>query len=343
MARHPILDGDERVDMGPLLRLVAWGLTAAGALAIAVLAAQSHMGERRVAAATAPLAAQTEAARAGTAQALVRTGDVERETKRLGDTIKALEADRDKLSARVAALESSLEDLTGSIALIQPARRAPPGSDITDLFSFPPSIAPAPFKPAEPARRTTGADGAPAPAASPDPRAMPPMEPREPMVPTAAPVMAATSPVPPEIEPAVATVAGTVAGMSPADIPLPRPNPMAQTLGAQTAALRSGAEAAPPGGEAGKRFAIEVGAPASIDGLKALWTKLREGQSGDLLADLKPAVALRDGGKPGIVEMRLVAGPVPTSLAASRLCASLAISGVACRATPYKGQMLNLP
>ncbi|NVO13781.1 MAG: hypothetical protein HXX10_07075 [Rhodoplanes sp.] len=329
--------------MSPLLRLVAWGIAASGALAIAVLAAQSDMGERRVAAATAPLAAQTEAARAATAQAMVRALDAEREAKRLGDTVRSLQADRDKLAGRLAALETSVEDLTGSIA--QANRRSPVGSD---LFMVPPGTPPASFKPPEPAAAPKSlAAAAEAHPPVPDPRALPPIEPRE--APAPPPTTVATAVVPPTmVDPVVPSVVGTVAGMDPSEIPLPRPNPLANNLATQAAATRTPppmeAPAPAPAPDTGnKRFAIEIGGPASIDTLRALWTKVREGQSGDLVADLKPAIALRDAAKPGLVEMRLVAGPVPTSLAAARLCASLSISGIACRATPYEGQMLTLP
>lgn len=333
--------------MSPLLRLVAWGIAASGALAIAVLAAQSDIGERRVAAATAPIMAQTEAARAATIQAMARAADVEREAKRLGDIVRSLQADRDKLAGRVAALETSIEDLTGSIA--QANRRGPAGSD---LFMVPPAGPPASFKPSESAAGPKPQAAAPQPItpearpAGADPRALPPIEPRE--APAPAPTTVATAVPPTMVDPAVPSVVGTVAGMDPSEIPLPRPNPIASSLGAQAAALRTppAAEAAAPApvpDAGGKRFAIEIGGPASIDNLRALWTKVRDGQSGDLVADLRPAIALRDAAKPGLVEMRLVAGPVPTSLAAARLCASLAISGIGCRPTPYEGQMVALP
>ncbi|MDC7789254.1 hypothetical protein PQJ75_18915 [Rhodoplanes sp. TEM] len=352
VARQHLIDDEERPGLGPLLRLVAWGLAASGALAVAVLAAQSQsdLGERRVAAVTAPLAAQTEATREATAQTFVRVLEAEREAKRLGETVKALTADRDRLAERVTKLEGHIEDLTGSIALIQPARRGPAGSDFGDLMLLPPVLTPGTFRPPE-----TGPAARPLAAGSHavDPRTVPPIDTAGPLAgePLAGgampPVMASASvAVPhPEEPPAAAvagtSVAGTVAGLPPSEIPLPRPNPNAQSLGAQAAALRADAPAA--AAPAGARFAIEIGGPNSIDNLRALWAKVRDSQAGDLLAEVKPAIALRDGGKPGIVEMRLVAGPVANSLAASRLCASVAIAGVACRATSYDGQMLNLP
>lgn len=364
VARQHLTDDEERPGLGPLLRLVAWGLAASGALAVAVLAAQSQsdMGERRVAAVTAPLAAQTEATREATAQTFMRVLEAEREAKRLGETVKALTADRDRLAERVTRLEGHIEDLTGSIALIQPAKRGP--SDFDDLMLLPPGLTPGTFRAPETAAAArppaAGSDVVDPHAA--EPRSVPPIDPPGSLASGALasgampPVVASASVAvplpdePPAASVAGASVAGTVAGLPPSEIPLPRPNPNAQPSGgpaaaAPTAALRADAPAAPApaGADAGKRFAIEIGGPNSIDNLKALWTRVRDSQAGDLLAEVKPAIALRDGGKPGIVEMRLVAGPVANSLAASRLCASVAIAGVACRATSYDGQMLTLP
>lgn len=346
VARQSLLDdGDDGGGMSPLLRTVVWGLTAAGALAVAVLAAQSQIGERRVAAAaTTPVAASVpgEAVREAANQAVLRAFEAEREAKRLAETVRALQADRDTLAGRIAKLESQIEDLTGSVAAIQAAKRSPAGSDLGDLMAVPPSAAAGTFRPpagAEPARPAL------APVASADPRTLPPIEAADPVTTATVPPAVASAPE----EPGAASVAGTVAGMPPSEIPLPRPNPNAQTLAAR-AATQGEATAATPAPapvpaapEPGKRFAIEIGGPNSIDSLRGLWAKVRDSQAGEFLTEVKPAIALRDGGKPGLVEMRLVAGPVASALAASRLCASVAIAGVACRATSYDGQMLALP
>ncbi|MFD2180798.1 hypothetical protein [Rhodoplanes azumiensis] len=346
MARQSLLDdGDEGGGIGSLLRIVVWGLTASGALAVAVLAAQSQIGDRRVAAVTTPaaIAVQGEAVREAANQAVLRAFEAEREAKRLAETVRALEADRDKLAGRLAKLEGHIEDLTGSVATIQAAKRGPVGSDLGDLMAVPPSAAAGTFRPPHPT-----------PTAATDPRTLPPIEPSEP-----ATTATATTSVPPAVasaseEPAApaggTSVAGTVAGMAPSEIPLPRPNPNAQTLATQAVAAQTGAPRneptsapVPAAAEAGKRFAIEIGGPNSIDSLRGLWAKVRDSQAGEFLTEVKPAIALRDGGKPGLVEMRLVAGPVASQLAAARLCASVAIAGVACRATSYDGQMLALP
>jgi len=60
--------------MSPVFRLAGWGIAAAGALAIAVLAAQSSTGDRRIATAPAPMAAQVESARADAVRAVAACG-----------------------------------------------------------------------------------------------------------------------------------------------------------------------------------------------------------------------------------------------------------------------------
>ncbi|CAL8981196.1 hypothetical protein RHODGE_RHODGE_02983 [Rhodoplanes serenus] len=341
--------------MSPVFRLAGWGIAAAGALAIAVLAAQSSTSDRRIATAPAPMAAQVESARADavraeaarvTAQAMARAAEAEREARRLAETVKSLAADRDKLAGRVSALETSLEDLTGSVAQVQASRQGAGA----DLFMMPGVVPPSGFRAPDPAPGRTPAEAA---SRSPDPRTLPPIEPRETAavppgaIATAAapPSAAAPAGAPMSLHPEPPTAGASVADMDPRDIPLPRPNPLAmarvQAAEPSAAAPAPAPAAAPP--EGGKRFAIEIGGPATIDNLRTLWAKVRDGQAGDLVADLQPAIALREAAKPGLVEMRLVAGPVPTALAAARLCASLSISGIACRSTPYEGQMLALP
>ena len=55
--------------------------------------------------------------------------------------------------------------------------------------------------------------------------------------------------------------------------------------------------------------------PIGLTNLKAAQPALFEG--------LRPVIAIREGGKPGTVELRLVAGPLANANAAARLCASL--------------------
>ena len=143
--RTPLERLDGRGNMRLVLRLAGWGLAAAAALAIVILASRSENGQRHAAGASDP--AQSEAIRVATAPILARADAAERMVRRLEETVKTLSADRDKLLGRVAALERGLEDLTGSIALTQPSRR--PAMDLlmmpdrSDALPQPPPPTPA--------------------------------------------------------------------------------------------------------------------------------------------------------------------------------------------------------
>jgi hypothetical protein len=88
-------------------------------------------------------------------------------------------------------------------------------------------------------------------------------------------------------------------------------------------------------------FAIDVGGDSSFDGLRALWTSLK-GNHATLLEGLRPVVAIREGAKPGSLELRLVVGPLTNAGAAARLCATLGASGLSCQPTVFDGQRLAL-
>lgn len=88
-------------------------------------------------------------------------------------------------------------------------------------------------------------------------------------------------------------------------------------------------------------FAVDLGGEASIDGLRALWASIR-GNHGAALEGLRPLVSVREGSKPGTVELRLVAGPLANAGAAARVCASLQATGVACQTAVFDGQRLAL-
>ena len=109
---------DEQIDVRSLVRLGAWGAAATGALLFAVMAIQSENGLRRM--------AGTSNAAAVTAQLTTRAQELESNTKRLIDSVRALSSDRDRLLARVTVLERNLEDVTGSVGRIGSPQNAPP-------------------------------------------------------------------------------------------------------------------------------------------------------------------------------------------------------------------------
>ena len=99
-----------------------------------------------------------------------------------------------------------------------------------------------------------------------------------------------------------------------------------------------------PTGSVGTRtdFGVDLGSAASVEGLRALWATVR-GSNEALFEGLRPVVAIREGAKPGAVELRLVAGPLSNAGAAARLCATLAAAaGSACQPAIFDGQRLAL-
>jgi hypothetical protein len=138
--------------------------------------------------------------------------------------------------------------------------------------------------------------------------------------------------------------------------PPPPPAPLAP---AQTAALPPGqipaaaptravpvapmtAESGAAGSTATKtEFGIDLGSAATVEGLRNLWTSVK-GTHAPLVEGLRPVVAVRDGRKPGMVELRLVVGPLANAGVAARLCAALGSAGLACEPAVFDGQRLAL-
>ena len=87
-------------------------------------------------------------------------------------------------------------------------------------------------------------------------------------------------------------------------------------------------------------FGVDVGGNVSIEGLRSLWTTLKAGQPA-LFEGLRPVIAVREG-KPGTIELRLVAGPLPNASIAARLCAALSAAGQTCQPAVFDGQRLAM-
>ena len=160
------------IDLRGLRRLAIWGLSATGALAIAVAAAFSDAGSRRLmASAPAPNAAGTAQKAAPPA---APAPDRDAESRRLSEVLGALVADREQLVARIGAIERNLEDVTGSIqrqaaaAAAAPSAPAPPSpaaaaaAPSAPVPPSPPAAAPAPPPPSKEAALTPAEPGNPA-------------------------------------------------------------------------------------------------------------------------------------------------------------------------------------
>jgi len=88
-------------------------------------------------------------------------------------------------------------------------------------------------------------------------------------------------------------------------------------------------------------FGVDIGGGPTFDGMRALWTSVRTAHPA-LFDGLRPVVAVREGGKSGGLELRLVVGPLSNAGAAARLCASLMAAGLACQPAVFDGQRFAL-
>ena len=91
----------------------------------------------------------------------------------------------------------------------------------------------------------------------------------------------------------------------------------------------------------GVAIGIDLGTAATVEGLRNLWTSIK-GTQAPLLEGLRPVVAVRDGAKPGSLELRLVAGPLANAGVAAKLCAAFADTGLTCAPAVFDGQRLAL-
>jgi len=151
------------------------------------------------------------------------------------------------------------------------------------------------------------------------------------------PPAAAASRLPQVPVPGVATSPLPAPAASPAQASQPAPTNQTR-IAAGHLATGSG-----PGDSVATRteFGVDIGGNASIEGLRSLWSTLKSGQPA-LLDGLRPIVAVREGQKPGALELRLIAGPLPNASIAARLCAALSSAGQACQPAVFDGQRLAL-
>jgi hypothetical protein len=238
-----------------LARLGVWIALATVAVMTAVLTARTESGIRRIATLLTPAPPETgRGAKAPTQQVANRQADQDAEQRRLGEAVRALAADRDRLQARLSTLERNLEDVTGSI---------------------PPKAA-------------------------------------APTAPVAAPLAAITPAS--SAGPSNRVAAGHLATGMPA---------AAESIATKT------------------EFGVDVGGNTSVEGLRTLWSTLKATQPA-LFEGLRPLITIREGQKPGVIELRLVAGPLPNASIAARLCAALSAAGQACQPAVFDGQRLAL-
>jgi hypothetical protein len=88
-----------------------------------------------------------------------------------------------------------------------------------------------------------------------------------------------------------------------------------------------------------REFAIDIGGATTMNGLRALWESSKS-RNPALFENLRPVAAIRDGARPGTVELRLVVGPLADVGAAVRLCAAIGPTGLICQPAIFDGQRL---
>ena len=73
-----------------------------------------------------------------------------------------------------------------------------------------------------------------------------------------------------------------------------------------------------------------------------MWTSAK-GKHAKLLDGMRPIIALRENARPGNVELRLVAGPLPSARAGgSELCVVIITAGTVCQPAVFDGQRLAM-
>jgi hypothetical protein len=267
------------------------------------------------------------------------------EVARLNDALRALAAERERLAARVDQLERSVGDITASVNSVK-ERAVPPAANLQ------PEAKPATVSPATPIPTVT---------AEPTEQPSPPPTPRGAIAQSAPPASVQASVPPPAVELEPAKPSPLLRPSGPGQIgarPPPAPkavkmNPPPPPQVSPPASAAKGpptqiAQIMPPAnlpvadsGANKTEFAIDLGGDMSIDGLRARWANIK-GNHGAALEGLRPLVSVREGAKPGTVELRLIAGPVSNAGDAAKVCASLQTKGVACRTTEFDGQKLSL-
>jgi hypothetical protein len=96
---------------------------------------------------------------------------------------------------------------------------------------------------------------------------------------------------------------------------------------------------APTPGPAKTEYGLDLGSAITVEALRTAWTAALR-RHGPLLEGLRPVVLMRERPRPNGMELRLIAGPVPSAAAAARLCVSMTAAGGICAPSVFEGQRL---
>lgn len=152
------LADEEPLDRRALWRLGSWGVGSVGALIVGIMAMQSPAAMRRDQLAVVDMAQQSQ-------QVQWIAKESQNQARQLIAAVETLNADRDRLYARVTVLEQGLDSVTGSIAkqsaasalpsipLAEPAKTEMPKTEpppkIAPVASIPANVPPSPPKQAD--------------------------------------------------------------------------------------------------------------------------------------------------------------------------------------------------
>jgi hypothetical protein len=132
------------------------------------------------------------------------------------------------------------------------------------------------------------------------------------------------------------TVSATAALTTSAPVTLDHaPAPSAPVAAAVPASENTAAPPGPPP----TQYGIDIGSGLTLQALRARWQSLRAAHPA-LLEGLQPIASVKETPHGSKIELRLVAGPLAQSGAASQLCAALTLFGMYCQPTVYDGQHL---
>ena len=267
----------------------------------------------------APVAAQEQnQAQAPAPKIAPAASSSEHEIGRLNDALRVLAAERDRLADRLEAVERTVGDITASVrerpALAGTAAVEAKGAAVGETIDEP--------RAAETPRASQRIAAAPT-------QPIPP------------PASRHSSPAPGAIVPMPGEIFQPYAAARPAVVPpTPAQEPMQVHASQQTAAI-SATQPARESAATRTEFAVDLGSEPNMDGLRARWSNL-SGNHGTVLSTLRPLVSVREGSRPGSVELRLIAGPLANAGDAARTCASLQAKGVNCQTAVFDGQRLAL-
>jgi hypothetical protein len=98
-------------------------------------------------------------------------------------------------------------------------------------------------------------------------------------------------------------------------------------------------QTAPPSSVAKTEFGLDLGSASTVEALRTAWTVALR-RHGTLLEGLRPVVQMRERSRTSAVELRLIAGPLPSAATAARLCAAMTAAGAICAPAVFDGQRL---